>query len=75
MTDRIDDGGPAFPSSSTSTPKDGMTLLDWFAGKALEGQSIDPRPSITRENARWAYDQAREMIKEKRRREGLEDNG
>ena len=47
---RIDDGGPAFPTS-TSIPSDcfgasasmvtqlGMSLRDWFAGMALSGMA------------------------------------
>lgn len=38
---KIDDGGPAFPlqehGDSRSVP--GMTLRDWFAGQALQGQA------------------------------------
>lgn len=40
MTDRIKDGGPAFPLQPESTPEAhylGMTLRDWFAGQALAG--------------------------------------
>lgn len=43
------DGGPAFPvTASTGDPRDGvycrdgMTLRDWFAGKALSGILADP---------------------------------
>ena len=33
-----DDGGPAFPISDTRlVPEAGMSLRDYFAGKALEG--------------------------------------
>lgn len=31
MTDKIDDGGPAFPSTYST----GLTKRDWFAGQAL----------------------------------------
>ena len=35
---KIDDGGPAFPSACGSKKcDDGMTLRDWFAGQALAG--------------------------------------
>jgi hypothetical protein len=43
MSNDIDDGGSAFPINSPSgTPermplRDGMSLRDWFAGKALSG--------------------------------------
>ena len=37
----LDDGGPAFPHSSSPMRGDltewGMTLRDWFAGQALAG--------------------------------------
>ena len=32
---KIDDGGPAFPSSFV--PETGMSMRDWFAGQALAG--------------------------------------
>lgn len=42
MTDKINDGGPAFPREAYVNPhgveirigSDGMTLRDWFAGQA-----------------------------------------
>lgn len=44
MTDRIEDGGPAFPEPVAISPSDdvypaygGMSLRDWFAGQALAG--------------------------------------
>jgi hypothetical protein len=30
------DGGPAFPTSNGGSPDDGMTLRDYFAGKAMQ---------------------------------------
>jgi hypothetical protein len=46
MTDKIDDGGPAFPPmaplESWGDPKQGMSLRDWFAGQALAGLLADP---------------------------------
>lgn len=43
MSDRIEDGGPAFPSGAMSIGDGdsvayatGMTLRDWFAGQALK---------------------------------------
>jgi hypothetical protein len=42
VTDKIDNGGPAFPSDPNTQPgfyqHHGMTLRDWFAGQALVGQ-------------------------------------
>ena len=44
MTDRIEDGGPAFPTKPGDETiggdvirYEGMTLRDWFAGQALAG--------------------------------------
>lgn len=40
MTNKIDDGGPAYPVIATRTQiyiSDGMTLRDWFAGQAING--------------------------------------
>jgi hypothetical protein len=41
------DGGPAFPVESTSTPwAEGMSLRDWFAGHALAGILANPNHRI-----------------------------
>ena len=41
MTDKIEDGGPAFPTDPNTQPgfyqHHGMSLRDWFAGQALAG--------------------------------------
>lgn len=44
----INTGGPAFPTNDTHTPekgwsraKDGMTLRDYFAAKAMQADMID----------------------------------
>ncbi len=45
MSNKIDDGGPAFPCEGPFNPKfpasryayPGMSLRDWFAGQALGG--------------------------------------
>lgn len=37
MTDKRDDGGPAFPWGEHRTHLGGMSLRDWFAGQALAG--------------------------------------
>jgi hypothetical protein len=88
-----DNGGAAFPrpvgqttsefgSITQSFEQEGMTLLDWFAGKALEGmlandelflaslqaaKKVDKDPSEFRASA--CYDLATAMVAEKRRRE------
>ena len=54
----IDNGGPAFPIETTSTPyAPGMTLRDWFAGQALAGfMANTKRPTtISSDDAAWAY--------------------
>lgn len=58
MSDKIDDGGPAFPTESEhqSAPNRwhhaGMSLRDWFAGMALQGiASAVPGPGC----ASWDY--------------------
>lgn len=39
MTDKIDDGGPAFQGyyGDYMEPHTGMSLRDWYAGMALQG--------------------------------------
>ena len=66
-----DNGGPAFPvplnpgqSWRGMAPCDGMTLRDYFAGKAMqvglyEGSEVY-RPS---EFAKWCYEMADAMLK------------
>ena len=63
MTDKIDDGEPAFPSQpvgSAGLPLhegfDGMSLRDWFAGQALVGIMSDSgmRPDNLAEFAHMA---------------------
>ena len=90
MADRYD-GGPAFPQHDLSgygmgpaeTNNGGMTLLDWFAGKALhytldrarDQQSSGGRRFETKEDeieaaCQWAYDIAEAMVEEKAKRNG-----
>ena len=48
-TNQVDDGGPAFPRTAGPIidhdayhqPQDGMTLRDYFAGRALSGLMAD----------------------------------
>jgi hypothetical protein len=51
MSDKVDDGGPAFPFAvqrDFHAAETGMTLRDWFAGRALQGL-IAKTPLIDRE--------------------------
>jgi hypothetical protein len=83
MTEKRDDGGPAFPLETWISDEDGqfpypysedpgMTLLDWFAGHALAGLVAGQTPGSEFDLARHSYDQAAAMIAEKRRREAGE---
>ena len=72
------DGGPAFPCNGIEDDPDfpgalqsvsysGMSLRDWFAGMAMQGQIIaDQRAADNPEKAaEWAYANADAMIKER----------
>ena len=83
------DGGPAFPMSgkleyqegpnggSFVFEQPGMSLLTWFAGRALTrhefqgyGETDEGRAALARD----AYDLAEAMIAEKRKREGNDND-
>lgn len=61
--DSIKDGGPAFPHArihpdTSGTIKDGMTLRDYFAAKAIQGfmaNKSNPMNFQPEEDAEWAY--------------------
>jgi hypothetical protein len=71
MSDKVDDGGPAFPRPTSTDEasercnvfyaQDGMTLRDWFAGQALSNAytqaDVDPDRI-----ARWSYELADAML-------------
>jgi hypothetical protein len=62
-------GGPAFPTSGSGSPDDGMSLRDYFAAKAMA--TVPPQTAYNmRDNekqedyiARVAYKQADAMLK------------
>lgn len=68
-----DTGGPAFPTKNYKAvvPEatgyaEGMTLRDYFAGKAMQGMMSDPdwRRDMGFEDTAWAaYEQADAMLK------------
>lgn len=68
MSDKINDGGPAFPCVE-GPPNEffkGLSLRDWFAGQALVGlgtwsPGLVPMDADAR--AQWAYEQADAMLK------------
>lgn len=71
----INDGGPAFPIAGfigddgnfIEMPIQGMSLRDWFAGKALQGFASNPNNQswTLKEIASDAYAYADEMLKHK----------
>jgi hypothetical protein len=71
--DLFDDGGPAFPTNHLSSDN-GMTLRDWFAGKAIALWNIDGKDLSQLEVgnkpnhelvAEFCYSLADAMIKER----------
>ena len=69
MSERINDGGPAFPVSPeiyNGTGLCGMSLRDWFAGQALQsylaGRNKDDRCTISGTVAVHCYGYADAMI-------------
>ena len=75
MSEKINDGGPAFPSDMMLTkgvvsakPYNGMSLRDWFAGQALAGliagyyANPDSGGLGSEEFARLVYRQADAML-------------
>ena len=69
MSEKIDDGGPAFPLTEDAVnfknkdfPMQGMSLRDWFAGMALQGilsdsNTINSIRNATREKTGEAFNQ------------------
>lgn len=63
MSDTKKDGGPAFPIPEAQVS--GMSLLDWFAGKALTGLLADPQLNMSPEDiATLAYRFGAAMVAE-----------
>lgn len=60
------DGGPAFPCVGVGAWNAGLTILDWFAGMALQGLLASETPDgpvfTSQETASIAYRQAIEML-------------
>ena len=64
----IETGGPAFPiGSGDMRDPTGMTLRDYFAAKAMQGQLSRPNAAYLSEEevAKVAYMQADAMLKER----------
>ena len=58
-------GGPAFPSQREHTTKEGMTLRDYFAAKALQGMLAENGGGALANDklADYAYNIADEMLR------------
>ena len=69
-TEKINDGGPAFPGSYTGQNgmpvwREGMTLRDYFAAKAMQGlMAARDRPS-GRTIVEYSYQMADNLLKER----------
>lgn len=68
MSDKIDDGGPAFPHSEDDRAyQGGMSLRDWFAGQALAGMhardTYDDGQATPEKRAHLAYLDSNAMLK------------
>lgn len=63
MSDKINNGGPAFPSLTYCA--NGMTLRDYFAGQALAGMAANRSIDLSRTGqvALSAYSLADAMLK------------
>ena len=62
------DGGPAFPAQhfDLADGEHGMTLLDWFAGMAMQGFIACPNTrGEPNDIAAWCYQIADAMIQER----------
>ena len=66
MSHKINDGGQAFPRAvqfdDAFINGHGMTLRDYFAAAALQGNLIEPTASND-DVAKWAYSLADAMLK------------
>lgn len=74
MSDSVDDGGPAFPTTCDNASErlsgmqmgivsDGMTLRDYFAAKAMHAFLVTRRQEETCSSmASYAYDMADSML-------------
>lgn len=63
MSEKINDGGPAFPGYHLAP---GMTLRDYFAGQALQGLCADSELSTTQQRmAKWCFEVADAMLAER----------
>lgn len=73
MSEKIEDGGPAFPVQSSTWDYKGLTARDWFASQALAGIGTwMPVPShgtpslhsveTLKARAEYAYKQADAML-------------
>jgi hypothetical protein len=69
MSEKKDDGGPAFPTLGSAHEIPGVSLRDWFAGMTLSGLASDPEfYNLSYEmTAKIVYKQADAMIEARKR--------
>lgn len=64
VTEPVDDGGPAFPT----TLRPGLTKREWFAGQALAGMLANSElTGDASEYVEWSYEYADAMLAEGRK--------
>lgn len=68
------DGGSAYPHSDVEIWTEGMSLLDHFAGLAMQAMLYHEDPPNSKTLARNAYKEAAAMIAERERRINEERN-
>ena len=71
MNDTRNNGGPAFPChpDDEHPPYDGMSLRDYFAGKAIIAYYADGDLSHFKDAAIWCYKLADAMLREREEQE------
>ena len=80
MSEKHDDGGPAFVIPAGGALADGMTLLDWFANgfrsdamhcavNSMDDEEQQSFPQLAATASKYCYEFSAAMIAEKRRRE------
>jgi len=73
MTNKIDDGGPAFPRTGDEDTRaqEGMSLRDYFAGLYIQGTVASGKSLLYGPHSQRAYIMADEMLAA--RKMGVED--
>lgn len=63
MSNDTNTGGPAFPVNTSTAPDfDGITIRDYFAAKAMQGQISTDWDVPKKQFAEWSYEMADAML-------------